>query len=1241
MDEPMISRALTKEQAEELAHRSAGARADIEGDEDGTFRLTARGPETLSPDLQNGLQNALRTIGIAEADADAAAILTYAARLTPDDNEPPISTTRLFAGAVAVGQARLGKASYVATLATAIKNDPGFWKSHEDMARLFQREPAEAAARRLQSKWFSSNVTQILNLAASEGKGVLQGDAIVRALFKYRRGLVYRRIQMERVASAVELLFKPPSGNGDGTKPRLMDEVNAALAALEIEAMERVRSYLVRAAAYRRQEGELHPRDLLSALLEAGRRPAAQSRPTDASTMFVAAIDRRGRPIPPGLTAQQANDSSSVPLLLAGTTESLLRRAHDKQQRIFLNPLLGAKGLVAGLLTIPPNEIADDSDLVSIDFGEIRSRFLEVVHDRLAGKPDQIRQWSRALEFETATLPELNNDQAGLGQPRDKLGITNDALAIANVAAGKNTNLPLAFGIFGDWGAGKTFFMRLIQDQIAGFVASPAKDDGFEHAIVQIQFNAWHYAETNLWASLVGHIFDELDRWMIRDESKGDAKSADQILKRLATSRQLTYEAAVELVQRRKEHAKASQALGQAQEKLTKAQEDAAHAPITVWRAAVTTARNAIMGDDELKQQFGAIRDTLGVPNLIDDKAKLTAALDELNRSTSAGNAALGALRATLGGGTVWLAIAALIGVPLLLFILHQGLAHISGWSGLAEAGRGFEALGGLLTMLAVLIHSFSGKLKALTDKFTHLKQSIDAEITTATQAERQAAVDAATRVGQSVVEVEKAKTLVQATGEQVVAALKEYAEETGTLRLRRFVRARAGAEGYGKHLGLVSTIRKDFEQLQSLMLKKADEKPPEHLEQARKHYEARVNDLIKEAGAALEQAERDQLLETAKSIRDFDMPAGMAFRRIVLYIDDLDRCEPDKVVEVLQAVNMLLSFELFVVMVAVDARWLSRSLETRYPDFFGGVDSKGTERPKDKGDEKPKNKADEKPNEDTDDKKPKDNGDQKPNGKPDESGIGRATAGDYLEKIFQIPYWVPPMSRDSSIALVDDLVTADRIAELATPRPEANDSQSQKENGDQQRKAQEKGTPDDEDNQQESMAPPSRALGLTGDEIKTLTALSPFLGGSPRRARRFVNVYRVAKASLTPGEVKMLEDGDHRALATQLAIATGAPNAFGVWVKACEIARFEPHSNMSEGKRIASHVDALPIDEAERQNIAGALKTFCDISGREDDALKDLIAQEARASRFSFVAPRRTSIPAASDGASTQPGIG
>jgi hypothetical protein len=307
-------------------------------------------------------------------------------------------------------------------------------------------------------------------------------------------------------------------------------------------------------------------------------------------------------------------------------------------------------------------------------------------------------------------------------------------------------------------------------------------------------------------------------------------------------------------------------------------------------------------------------------------------------------------------------------------------------------------------------------------------------------------------------------------------------------------------------------------------------------------------------------------------------MPDMMTFRRIVLYIDDLDRCEADKVVEVLQAVNMLLSFRLFVVLVAVDARWLSRSLETRYPEFFG-VPGKNRENTEEKTDE--------------------------PRG-------DRATAADYLEKIFQIPYWVPPMGEETSKGLVGDLVAADRIGEQQQPPPPPPPPVSPiKPDGPLE---------GGEDDQPQTMQAPSRALGLTKDEISALTAFSPFLGGSPRRARRFVNVYRVAKASLTPGEVRKLEDGEHRALATQLAIATGAPNAFALWMEACAAA---------DDSSIKERVSKLAIDNDERRNIDGALGAFRKMDGEGSDVVERLAAQAARASRFSFVLPRRAAKPA------------
>src|SRR5262249_5961202 len=60
---------------------------------------------------------------------------------------------------------------------------------------------------------------------------------------------------------------------------------------------------------------------------------------------------------------------------------------------------------------------------------------------------------------------------------------------------------------------------------------------------------------------------------------------------------------------------------------------------------------------------------------------------------------------------------------------------------------------------------------------------------------------------------------------------------------------------------------------------------------------------------------------------------------RIVLYIDDLDRCEPQRVVEVLKAVHLILAVPLFVVVIAVDPRWLLSSLKLHYAELFGVQD--------------------------------------------------------------------------------------------------------------------------------------------------------------------------------------------------------------------------------------------------------------------------------------------------------------
>ncbi|KAK1742132.1 NTPase KAP family P-loop domain-containing protein [Skeletonema marinoi] len=84
---------------------------------------------------------------------------------------------------------------------------------------------------------------------------------------------------------------------------------------------------------------------------------------------------------------------------------------------------------------------------------------------------------------------------------------------------------------------------------------------------------------------------------------------------------------------------------------------------------------------------------------------------------------------------------------------------------------------------------------------------------------------------------------------------------------------------------------------------------------------------------------------------------------RIVLFIDDLDRCPPEKVVETLEAVQLLVNTDLFVVVLAIDAKYVTLCLEKNYVDILH------------------------------------------PERHP--SGL------DYIEKIIQLPYRVPPISAE------------------------------------------------------------------------------------------------------------------------------------------------------------------------------------------------------------------------------------
>jgi Cdc6-like AAA superfamily ATPase len=90
--------------------------------------------------------------------------------------------------------------------------------------------------------------------------------------------------------------------------------------------------------------------------------------------------------------------------------------------------------------------------------------------------------------------------------------------------------------------------------------------------------------------------------------------------------------------------------------------------------------------------------------------------------------------------------------------------------------------------------------------------------------------------------------------------------------------------------------------------------------------------------------------------------------RRLVLFIDDLDRCLPEKAIEVLEAIKLFLDVEGCVVVIAVDRKVIVEGIRVRYRDF---VLARGSGEP------------------------------------PPISGE------DFLEKIIQVPFNLPPVRRE------------------------------------------------------------------------------------------------------------------------------------------------------------------------------------------------------------------------------------
>src|SRR5262249_11167141 len=104
---------------------------------------------------------------------------------------------------------------------------------------------------------------------------------------------------------------------------------------------------------------------------------------------------------------------------------------------------------------------------------------------------------------------------------------------------------PQAIGLFGEWGSGKSYFLRSLHRRIERLVtATDVANPTCYRAIAQVEFNAWQYVEGNLWASLLEHLFHNLR--LSGEEGKDDLleerrrEHLEKITERTAQQRRAT-----------------------------------------------------------------------------------------------------------------------------------------------------------------------------------------------------------------------------------------------------------------------------------------------------------------------------------------------------------------------------------------------------------------------------------------------------------------------------------------------------------------------------------------------------------------------------------------------------------------------------------------------------------------------------------------------------------------------------
>ena len=685
---------------------------------------------------------------------------------------------------------------------------------------------------------------------------------------------------------------------------------------------------------------------------------------------------------------------------------------------------------------------------------EILEKALSIMPD-IKGALNRIEAVPYSLPKEPILEPESSNITtiAGLVSDADSgddyLEIDQDVNAFARVISAKSFIPPLAIALLGKWGSGKSFFMRKLKERIQSY-SNNAEQEVYCTGIAHVHFNAWSYVDSNLWAGIITKIFEGLQEY-ISNQSKADAQKKEIekiLLEQLSSSKQHFQELEQrkldidEKIESLKDKKIASEALLEAKiEDIKKKSIKNLFKQIDHQFNVKEQVQTALQANDSFNQsteEFSKIipEKYWQSPEELYTKSKTTLTFFR-----------------TFFGKSVWknnlfslsIILIIVLGVPIAMLLAEFKIDDLD----FKIAPEHWFALS-LIGTVALKIYKTARHLQPLIASFWKLKEAYVLEKENALFKFKQ-------EEKAITLQIENYKQNIQQLSLRIGEAeaqkkdIEYRLDNTHTTEaLFKFIENRSTSDDYKKHLGIVSVIRKDFEIL---------------------------SDLFTDHNTELNEAKTKETYEAFRS--KFERP----LERIILYIDDLDRCTDDRVIQVLEAVNLLMAYPLFVVVVGVDPRWVKNALIKKHELQFGG------------------------------------------NGEAAKL-IERVEPSGYLEKIFQIPFHLQEASDDNVKYMLKTLAESNPNLKTVV-KEDDKDVNTEETNSEVILKTETSvkegsttygSVKDIEDESleiqsQETSEEVIASLKFVTKEIELIQELSKVLGANPRTLKRFVNIFRIIKA--------------------------------------------------------------------------------------------------------------------------------